>query len=117
LTHPPYRLSCACDSVNISVNAELKEVEKCDCPFCASSGFLRWKVPKAAMKVLSGTDDLSTYTWRQSAIINHFCRKCGLTMFRIVQANDDVSVNARCVGELDLTSLKVVAVQGEETLH
>jgi hypothetical protein len=117
LNHPPYHLSCLCGTVRVEVHAQLAEVGKCNCSLCVSSGFLHWKVPKRAVHIAAGADDLSTYTWPQAIAINHFCRKCGVAMFRTDSADTEISANARCIEGVNVTELKIVTVRGEEALH
>ena len=55
----PYALSCHCGAIKLSV-AELTDLEECNCSTCARSGFLHWKVPVEAVRLVTQKRMLST---------------------------------------------------------
>ncbi len=59
-----YTGSCHCGAVTFAVEAEPSvEVERCNCSICRKSGFLHLIVPASQFRLLTGRDQLSTYTF------------------------------------------------------
>ena len=57
-------------------------------------------VPQAKFTLLSGKDNLSTYTFNTGVAQHHFCNTCGIKPFYIPRSNPDgVDVNVRCLDE------------------
>jgi hypothetical protein len=77
-----YSGSCHCGAVTFEVEApEQLEVERCNCSICSKSGFLHLIVPRSRFRLLSGEDDLSTYTFNTGVAKHTFCRVCGVKPF------------------------------------
>lgn len=67
---------------------------------CRKSGFLHLIVPKAAFRLISGTESLQTYTFNTGVAQHLFCRQCGVKSFYIPRSNPDgVDVNVRCLDQ------------------
>ena len=49
----PYTLSCHCGAVRFEVDAELADLHECNCSTCARHGFLHWKVPVEAVRLVT----------------------------------------------------------------
>lgn len=62
----PYHLSCHCGAIGLDVDAELAGLEECNCSTCARSGFLHWKVPMEAVRLVTQKCALTTYLWRDA---------------------------------------------------
>jgi hypothetical protein len=101
----PYALSCHCGSIRIEVDAELTDLVECNCSTCARSGFLHWYVPKATVRLITESRNLSTYIWRGITEGHHFCPICGIALMRSGYPNDRVSINARCLDAVDIFTL------------
>ena len=73
-----------------------------------------WFVPRDALRVTAGEDELSTYTFNKHQIRHRFCRVCGTQAFGEGETNG-VSmrgVNLRCVPGIDLDALEIQKVDG-----
>ena len=94
-----YQGSCHCGAVSFEVEApEQIEVDDCNCSICTKSGFLHLIVPKCKFKILSGEDQLETYTFNTGVAKHTFCKVCGIKPFYIPRSNPDgIDVNARCL--------------------
>lgn len=105
-----YKGSCHCGRVQFSLQApEEVEVEQCNCSVCRKSGFLHLIVPKSAFRLLSGEDELTTYTFNTGVAKHYFCRHCGIKPFYIPRSNPDgVDVN---VNALDTKPPHITVVQ------
>ena len=59
------------------------------------------------MQVLSGADDLSTYTFGTGTARHTFCRHCGIHAFYQPRSDpENYSVNARCLDDYDPTTMQ-----------
>src|SRR5262245_21085165 len=62
----PYSVSCHCGAIRLSVDAELSGLEECNCSTCGRSGFVHWKVPVDAVRLITQKRMLATYLWRDA---------------------------------------------------
>jgi hypothetical protein len=112
---PPYALSCHCGAIRWEVDAELADLGECNCSTCARHGFVHWKVPLSAVKLLSQSKPASVYMWRDVTGHN-FCPTCGVGLFRTGYPGDRISVNARCLDGVDVFTLDVTRGDGRNTM-
>jgi hypothetical protein len=99
--------------VRLEVDAELTEVTACNCSICVRTGFLHWYVPPEAVRLVSQGIVMSTYWWRSATGGQHFCPVCGIAVVRIsTEYPPPVSVNARCIEDIDLTTLTIRQFDG-----
>ena len=94
-----YTGSCHCGRVAFEVEAPDDIVaQDCNCSICAKAGFLHLIVPKHKFKLLSGADDITTYTFNTGVARHTFCKVCGVKPFYTPRSNPDgVDVNVRCL--------------------
>ena len=79
---------------------ESVEVERCNCSICAKSGFLHLIVPLSRFELLSGRDDLTTYTFNTGVAEHYFCSHCGIKPFYKPRSNPDgMDVNLNCLDQ------------------
>jgi hypothetical protein len=84
------------------------EVSDCNCSVCAKCGYLHLIVEAERFELVSGRDDLVTYTFNTGVAKHYFCATCGVKSFYIPRSHPDgVSVNARC---LDLDSIESMSI-------
>jgi len=94
-----YQGSCHCGQITFEVETEdhLQAVD-CDCSICAKSGYLHLIVPKSKFKLLSGQDQLTTYTFNTGIAKHTFCKICGIKPFYTPRSNPDgLDVNVHCL--------------------
>jgi len=94
-----YQGSCHCGQITFEVQAEdhLQAVD-CNCSICAKSGYLHLIVPNSNFKLLSGQDQLTTYTFNTGIAKHTFCKHCGIKPFYTPRSNPDgLDVNVRCL--------------------
>ena len=64
-------------------------------------------VPPERFEILSGKDDLATYTFNTGVAKHTFCKVCGMHPFYVPRSDPDkIDVNARCIDDIDLAALK-----------
>ena len=80
---------CHCGRVRFRVRTgELRALD-CNCSICAMKGFLHLIVTKDAFELLSGSEDLATYTWGTHVAKHTFCRVCGAHPFYTPRSHPD----------------------------
>ena len=109
-----YLGSCHCKAVTFEVEAaESVEVEDCNCSICSKFGYLHLIVPKSKFKLLSGADNLTTYTFNTGVAKHTFCKTCGAKPFYIPRSNPDgVDVNVRCLDSKP-ADIRIVPFDGQ----
>jgi hypothetical protein len=111
-----HRGGCHCRAVRFEVRAHSRvTVQRCNCSICAMTGFLHLIVPAADFTLVSGKDQLATYTFNTGVAQHLFCRKCGIKSFYVPRSNPDGwSVNLRC---LDPGTVKHVTYEDFDGQH
>lgn len=103
---------CHCGRVHFRVTAELDRVTECNCSMCSKKGFLHLIVPPEQFELISGKDDLTTYTFNTGVAKHTFCKYCGVHPFYVPRSDPDkIDVNARCI-DVDIGSLSVKTFDG-----
>jgi len=98
---------CHCGRVRFRVTADLDGVTICNCSICTKKGILHLIVPLERFELLSGKDDLTTYTFNTGVAKHTFCRHCGMHPFYVPRSDPDkIDVNVRCIDDVDLATIK-----------
>jgi hypothetical protein len=104
---------CHCGAVRFRVTAELDRVTECNCSMCTKKGFLHLIVPPEQFDLVSGRDDLTTYTFNTGAAQHTFCKHCGIHPFYVPRSDPDkIDVNVRCLDDVDLTAIAIKHFDG-----
>jgi len=105
---------CHCGDVRFRVRAELRTVLDCSCSVCTKKGFLHFLVERAQFELLTPDERLTTYTFGTHTAQHLFCKRCGIASFYIPRSHPDgVSVNARCLDDIDVGSLAIEPFDGK----
>lgn len=107
--------SCHCGAVRYEVDAPADlEVIECNCSICSRSDYLHLIVPRSRFRLLSGEDNLATYTFDTHEAKHLFCKTCGIKSFYIPRSHPDgISVNVRCIEEVTIKSMTVEQFDGK----
>lgn len=94
-----YTGGCHCGRVRFEVTAPRDlELTRCNCSICRMTGYLHLFVATDDFRLLSGRDELQTYTFNTGVAQHYFCRHCGIKSFYVPRSHPDgVSVNANCL--------------------
>ena len=109
--------SCHCGAVQFTVEGEIDQAIECNCSHCSRKGFLLWFIPRTALTIGSGADQLTTYTFNKHQIQHQFCSVCGVQSFGLGSMPDGTqmaAINIRCLEGIELESVPRVAVNGRE---
>ena len=110
-----YTGGCHCGKVIFEVEAPEKlAVTECNCSICSKSGYLHLIVSKDAFKLLSGEDNLETYTFDTHEAKHKFCKTCRIKSFYIPRSHPDgISVNVRCLDKTKIQSMHIEQFDGK----
>ena len=109
-----YEGGCHCGQVRFRVRSDFARVSDCNCSMCAKKGFLHLIVPRDQFELLSGEDNLSTYTFNTGVAKHTFCKTCGIHSFYTPRSDPDkVDVNVRCLDNIDLASIVTAPFDGQ----
>jgi len=98
---------CHCGAVRFRVTVGRLAASECNCSMCRKKAPLHLIVPEQDFELLSGAENLTTYTFNTHVAKHIFCNVCGIHSFgRPRSAPDKVSVNARCLDEDVLSRLE-----------
>jgi hypothetical protein len=104
---------CHCGRVRFRVTADLDSVTICNCSICTKKGILHLIVPPERFELLSGQDDLTTYTFNTGVAKHHFCKVCGIHPFYVPRSDPDkIDVNARCLDDFDALQISPKTFDG-----
>ena len=112
-----------CGRVRFRVTGDLADVTDCNCSMCTKKGILHLIVPQAQFELLSGRDDLTTYTFNTGVAQHHFCRHCGVRAFGIgtdTPIGTMIGINLGClegVSEETLANIPITCVDGMHDRH
>lgn len=110
--------SCHCGQIAYEVDGDVSQVLECNCSHCSRKGYLLWFVPRAALRITSSTQTLSTYTFNKHVISQHFCANCGCAPFGFgvgAEGKETAAVNVRCLENVDLNALTRIPYDGRNT--
>lgn len=113
---------CHCGRVTFEVQGPAEiAADQCNCSICQMSGYLHMLVKKENFALLSGQDDLKTYTFNSGVAQHYFCGHCGIKSFYVPRSHPDgISVNTNCLAKETIKSLSVVPFDGKnwaENVH
>lgn len=106
---------CHCGRVRFEVKAPSDlQVDECNCSICRMCGFLHLIVHREDFRLVSGEGDLSTYRFNTGIARHLFCANCGVKSYYVPRSNPNgYTVNARCLDRGTVTSMSVVAFDGQ----
>ena len=105
---------CHCGRVRFRVTADLDRVTYCNFSMCSKKGFLHLIVPSEQFELVSGKDDLTTYTFNTGVAKHTFCKHCGIHAFYRPRSDPDkIDVNVRCLDGVDVSMLSIKAFDGK----
>ena len=74
---------------------------------CTKKGIIHLIVEPSEFELVSGADELTSYRFNTGVAEHKFCRHCGIHSFYTPRSDPNkVSVNVRCLDDVDLSTLK-----------
>ena len=97
-----YRGSCHCGSVKFSLKTDLSKVVQCNCSICKRKNAKMNLVPKDAITITHGEENLTIYQFGTNIAKHFFCKTCGIyTHHQRKSDPNGIGVNLGCLDELD----------------
>ena len=110
---PSYRGSCHCGAIRYTVEAELENLEVCNCSLCSRLGYVHLYVPPDRFQLETALEAYATYRFGTRTSQNHFCRTCGISPFRRARSDPNlVDINVRCLDGVDADALPTEPFDG-----
>ena len=109
--------SCHCGKVAFEVDASLEQVIECNCSHCRRKGYLLTFVPRGALTVTRGEDELATYTFNTHTIQHRFCSTCGAATFgegKQPTGEATAAINVRCLETVELSDITTIPFNGRD---
>jgi len=105
---------CHCGAVTFQIEADpVQTITDCNCSICAMTGYQHLFVAKDEFKLLSGQDDIETYTFGTGTAQHYFCNKCGIKSFYIPRSHPDgYSINLRCLDQSNFAKITIEPFDG-----
>jgi len=110
-----YTGGCHCGAIRFQVQVDPTkvQVEDCNCSICRKKGFLHLIVPSEQFTLLSGENELTTYTFNTGIAKHFFCQHCGIHAFYRPRSHPDMfDVNLRCLDEDVRSDFQIVPFDG-----
>lgn len=111
-----HRGSCHCGRIKFEIEAPADiEATDCNCSICRMCGFLHYFVSKNDFNLISGDNDIETYTFNTGIAQHYFCRHCGIKSFYVPRSHPTgISVNVNCLDRETIRSVHVEPFDGEK---
>ena len=110
-----HRGSCHCGRVVFEVEADLADerILSCNCSICRRKGYLHLIVEPERFTLVEGAEALREYRFNTGQAVHRFCDRCGIHPFYTPRSHPDkVSVNVRCLEEVDPAEVEIEAFDG-----
>ena len=108
--------SCHCGGIAFELEGDIDTVIDCNCSICRRRGYLLAFFPRTALVLKTPEADIASYSFNKHAIRHRFCAACGVGPFGegIDPGTGEatVAVNVRCLPDVDLSTLTVIAYDG-----
>ena len=103
-----YKRSCHCGSVKFSVETDLSKVVQCNCSICKRKNAKMNLLPKEAITITQGQENLSIYQFGTNIAKHFFCKTCGIyTHHQRKSDPNGIGVNLGCLDELDSFTIDI----------
>lgn len=98
---------CHCGAVRFQVLAPaVLKVCVCNCSVCTKKQNHHFIVPEAKFQLISGKEELTTYTFNTCTAKHTFCKVCGVQSFYTPRSNPDgKAVMPHCLDSGTVTSI------------
>jgi centromere protein V len=90
---------CHCGAVTFEVCASVNvKLTACNCSMCDMTGFLHLIVSMDDFRLLTGANNITTYSFNTHTAKHTFCKTCGVKPFYTPRSHPNgYSVNFKCV--------------------
>jgi len=105
---------CHCKKVRFEVQCSKDLlIYNCNCTICHMKHNIHFVVPARNFKLISGAEELTTYTFNSHQAKHMFCSFCGVQSFYVPRSNQNgYGINPDCLDSGTVASVKVVNFDG-----
>ena len=97
-----YNLNCHCGAVQIEVSTDLKTIKQCNCSICIRKNAKMCMVPKEAINILKGKENLTSYKFNTMIDEHFFCKTCGIYTHHHRRSDPNgAAINIGCIDSID----------------
>lgn len=109
-----HRGQCHCGEVTFEFyNSPEFVVWDCNCSICLMKRNVHVVVPASKFSLLSGADQLTTYTFNTHVAKHKFCKVCGVQAYYIPRSNPDgIAITVACVDRTTVRSVTTKTFDG-----
>ena len=69
------KLNCHCGTVELEVETDLENIKQCNCSICKRKNAKMNLIPKDAIRIIKGEDNLSTYQFNTMKAEHFFAKR------------------------------------------
>lgn len=105
-----YKGSCHCGRIVFEAEGEIEKLTECNCSICSKRAPLHWFIPREHFRLLTAEGDTGSYQFGKRTITHRFCPTCGCATYSEGLSPSGaamVSINARCLDGVDLSSIAI----------
>ena len=96
----PVKVTCHCGAVELSVHLKdgLAAARRCDCSYCRRRGTPTASVARADLRIVTGDDNLTLYSFGTHTAKHYLCKTCGIYTHHQRRSDpDEYGVNMGCI--------------------
>jgi len=109
-----YEGGCHCGRVRFRATLDLDASVTCNCSMCEKKGFIHAIIAPEKFELVSGREELTTYTFNTGTAKHTFCRHCGIHAFYTPRSDPDkIDVNVRCLDGVDPGAVRTRPFDGQ----
>ena len=97
-----YNLQCHCGAVQLEVETDLSNIKQCNCSICKRKNAKMNLIPKDAIRIIKGENNLTVYQFNTMKAEHFFCKTCGVYTHHNRRTDPNgVGINIGCIDEID----------------
>ena len=109
-----YKVTCHCNSVQLTIESDLSIVNKCNCSICKRKNAKMNILPKENIKSIQGEKNLTLYQFGTNIAKHYFCKKCGIYTHHFRKSDPNgIGVNIGCIDEINSFSIDSVMLDNK----
>ncbi|SDE57612.1 Uncharacterized conserved protein [Paracoccus isoporae] len=108
-----YSGSCQCGAIAFELDADLDQVNACNCSRCRRLGWVLSFVPAELVR-FTKDGPTTEYLFNQHAISHRFCPTCGIEPYAVGEKDGQTiyAINVNCLDGVDARSLSPKLMDG-----
>ena len=97
-----HNVKCHSGAVELEVNNDLDIIKQCNCSICIRRNAKMCMVPKEAINILKGKENLNSYKFNTMIAEHFFCKHCGIYTHHNRRTDPNgMGINLGCLDDVD----------------